>query len=104
MKNTQSISKEKRSQIVFSKEAITLKAIRQIISIYQDRFDFEVNENSDNYIINISNIDSLVSLKKIKNEFNDQQIRIDLQEDFGKLRDLIVKYAFFPAESDLKND
>ena len=39
---TDSISKEKKSQIVFSKEAITLKAIRQIISIYQDRFDFEV--------------------------------------------------------------
>lgn len=101
--NQTRIQKE-TSQLILSKKLITLKAIKQLISIYQGKIDFEVNVKSDNYVININKTDSTISLDQIKNEFLDQQIRIDLENDFGNLRDLIVKYAFFPAENNIKNE
>lgn len=37
-------------------------------------------------------------LRQFLNECIDQQIRLDLQKEFGKLRQTIVTYAFSPVE------
>ena len=36
-------------------------------------------------------------LKQFMNDLIDQQIRIDLQKEFGQLRNIIIEYAFSPV-------
>lgn len=96
------------SQIIFSSKIISLQAVTQVVSMYQHLYKFTIAEGEPNFSVQIENI-GLANLdgafcEKFKNDVLDQQIRIDLQKEFGSLRDTIVKYAFFPAEDQLRND
>lgn len=96
------------SQIIFSSKIISLQAVTQVISIYHHFYKFTISECETNYLVQIEDIGLAevddVFCEKFKKEVLDQQIRVDLQKEFGSLRDTIVKYAFFPAEENIENE
>lgn len=84
----------------FSKQQISLEAIKQIISIYHDKYQFVYDDVDNDYEIIISGNEQVKEFaEEFKREVLDQEIRISLQKDFGELRNLIVRFAFFPAEA-----
>ena len=94
--------------ICFNKEIVSNKAIRQVICTYQHTYDFILTCSNNCYFVNIKKKTG-VNLapdfeQKFKTEVSDQQIRIELQNEFGSLRDSIVKFAFLPVEDFENND
>lgn len=84
----------------FSKQQISLEAIKQIISIYHDKYQFVYDDVDNDYEIIISGNEQVKEFaEEFKREVLDQEIRISLQKDFGELRNLIVRFAFFPDEA-----
>lgn len=99
---------QESTTLIFSSKLISSQALIQVVSMYQHLYKFTISECELNFSVRVDNI-GLVTLddsfcEKFKNEVYDQQIRLDLQKEFGALRDTIVKYAFFPAEEHIRND
>ena len=82
----------------FERDCI-LRVVSEYSSIYDISF-YPIYNDIVEIIIkskNKSNIDESI-LQKFFNDCIDEQIRIDLQKEFGNLRQRIVDYAFSSAE------
>ena len=84
---------------LYSREAITATA-------YRFSGDYNVSiensgDSSDKYAIALNPKDENKVDADIQDEFNreliDQQVRLDIEERFGHIRDLIVEEAFKPV-------
>lgn len=94
--------KKKSLHFTFQKEFISQKALRQVISVNQHIYEFLLNSDCDNYFLDVKRKDGAEIDIEFEQNFQtqvfDQQIRIELQEEFGKIRESIVRFAFYPAE------
>lgn len=94
---------DKTIELNFLKKAVSIKAIQQVMSQYQEEFAFNVSEIENKYVLELIPKSEMIVEKVVENmssQIIDQQIRLDLQQEFGQLRDIIVRYAFFPAEEE----
>ena len=93
----------KRGTITAEKEYFERDCILRVVSEYTHEYFISFYPNSEYSIeINItakdnSDIDEIL-LKEFFNNCIDMQIRIDLQKEFGELRQRIVDYAFLSVE------
>lgn len=86
-------------ELCFDSNVISKEAIMQVISMYKGKADFDLKTNKEEYLLTINPIQQNFSLSNIKQEINDQQVRIDLEKTFGNIRAGIVKYAFSPVDN-----
>lgn len=93
----------KRGIIIAEKEYFERDCILRVVSEYTHEYFISFYPNSE-YLIEISitakdngDIDEVL-LKEFFNNCIDMQIRIDLEKEFGKLRQRIVDYAFLSVE------
>lgn len=93
----------KRGTITAEKEYFERDCILRVVSEYTHEYFISFYPSSEYSIeINItakdnSDIDESL-LKEFFNNCIDMQIRIDLQKEFGELRERIVNYAFLSVE------
>ena len=77
------------------------EAIRQTAYKFSGEYHILVQENDNSLLVTFERKDeakiSGKEIKEICNDFIDQQIRIDTEEEFGHIRDLIVEEAFKPV-------
>jgi len=84
---------------LFSKEAVI-----ETSSKFTHNYYINIEYTKENYKIYIqlknSNTEDLnIIAKEFYSELIDQQIRIDTEKKYSKIRDLIVKQAFSPVEN-----
>jgi len=98
-----SISTADRGKVVLSKEFFEREPVFATASRFTDRYYIGIKP-ADEYSIEVSiqpkddnNADENI-IKVFCNELIEQQVRHDLQNRFGKLRELIVGQAFYPLE------
>lgn len=90
-------------EIVVEKEYFERDCILNVVSKYVKKYNisfFPIDEKKVNIVVkskNGSNVDEL-ALQNFFNDCIDEQVRLDLQKEFGALRDKIVEYAFSSAE------
>lgn len=87
--------------LTFDKNVISKEAILQVISIYKGKADFDLKliESNEYKLIAREIGEEEISLQNLKQDLTDQQVRIDLEKNFGSLRADIVRYAFSSAEN-----
>ena len=97
------ISMANNGKVVLSKEFFEREAVLATASRFTDRYYVGI-QPTDEYHIEIS-IQSKKSddadeniIKVFCNELIEQQVRHDLQNKFGRLREMIVEQAFYPLE------
>lgn len=82
---------------MYSAEAIQASAYK-----FSGDFFIHLSEHEDNYEALFERKDNVaideVMIKNICNDFIDQQIRIETENRFGHIRDLIVEEAFKPVK------
>ncbi len=88
--------------IIASKASFEEEAVRTALGKYTPNYYISFvpcNESDLKITISCKKSNSLHInfLKEIMNELLDQQIRLDLQNKFGHLRESIVKHAFEPV-------
>ncbi len=82
--------KYKVSKTVFFKEAIL-----KVVYLWQENFNINIAEDDDNYIISIvSKAGTDFDWDKFNSELQEQQLKEDLNNQFGTLRDAIYEKAF----------
>lgn len=87
------------NNIIYSKEALIASAYN-----FSDKAYIYLNEISDDktavyFIAKDNNYENLEKCAlQLCNDLVDQQLRIDLEEKFGNLRDIIIKQAFSPIK------
>jgi His-Xaa-Ser system protein HxsD len=90
-------------KVVLSKEFFEREPVFAAASRFTDRYYVGI-QPADEYNIEVSiqpkkadDADENI-VKLFCNELVDQQVRHDLQNRFGKLREMIVEQAFYPLE------
>ncbi|MCL1926080.1 MAG: His-Xaa-Ser system protein HxsD [Syntrophorhabdaceae bacterium] len=98
-----SISTPNDGKVVLSKEFFEREPIFSAAAKFTDRYYVGIQPAAE-YNIEISiqpkkadDVDENI-VKKFCNELIEQQVRHDLQNRFGKLREMIVEQAFYPLE------
>lgn len=86
--------------IIASKKFFEREAVFSTLNLYTPHYYITVipiNESDIQISIQNKSSEPLVidTLKKIFNDLIDQQIRVDLQKEFGQMRNRIVEHAFF---------
>lgn len=97
------VDNDKRGVLLMKKEFFERECILQVSSEYSSSYFVSFYPIShDSLEITIKSKDNTAIdetlLRSFFNDCIDQQIRIDLQKEFGELRNKIVEYAFFPVE------
>lgn len=92
---------ESRASLSLSKALYSAEAIHASAYKYSGGYFVHLSERGDSYEIlferkNGESIDD-VAVKNICNDLIDQQIRIETENRFGHIRDLIVEEAFKPV-------
>ena len=92
---------ENKASVSLAKSMYSAEAIQASAYKFSGEFFIHLSEQGDNYITlfekkNGTHIDEL-TIKRICNDFIDQQIRIQTECQFGHIRDLIVEEAFRPV-------
>lgn len=82
------------------KSIYSAEALRQTAYKFSGKCFVVFTEDGDNYNVTFESKNNAqisdTAVKEICNDFIDQQIRIDTEEQFGHIRDLIVEEAFKP--------
>lgn len=89
--------------VIVQKEYFERDCILRVVSDYTPQYLISFYPISDSSVeITINSKDNTYIdeslLRKFFNDCIDEQIRIDLQKEFGNLRQRIVDYAFLPVE------
>ena len=98
-----SMSTADNGKVVLSKEFFEREPVFAAVSRFTDRYYVGI-QPADEYNIEVSiqpkNADDADKniVKAFCNELIEQQVRHDLQNRFGKLREMIVEQAFYPLE------
>ncbi len=80
----------KISKSIFQKEVIL-----KILYLWQGKFCINISEDGNNYILKvIDKSDVVFDFDKFNMELNEQQLRENLNNQFGPIRDSIYKKAF----------
>ena len=92
-------------EIVLSKRLYQKEAVIAATYMFTMEFRAQIQpEGSDKVKVTLEPInkekpvDLEKTLTRFLNEIIDQQLRLDLDKSYGKLRELIVKKAFFPVD------
>lgn len=98
------INEEGRSGfVVASKKYFEPEAVLAVAGMFSAKFYVEVRPKGETDVIlalhtkGESGVDECL-LREVLNSLSDQQLRRELQKDFGGLRDSIVRYAFAPMD------
>lgn len=96
-----------RGNIIVNTGIYSIEAIHAATYQFTDSYHVLVTPNDDNSVVVIfegkeKNRDINEDLKAFANSLIDHQVRLQLDKSNGKIRDLIVKYAFSPF--DLKKE
>lgn len=87
--------------VSLSKSVYDVEAIRQTAYKFSGDYFVVAQENDDTIEVTFESKDnkpiSENLVKEICNDFIDQQVRIDTENRFGHIRDLIVEEAFKPV-------
>lgn len=91
-----------KGHITASKEFFERDAVLAVSSKYSEEFYVSVMPHDEfhvSIILERKDRENILenTLRQFMNELIDQQIRVDLQKEFGKIRETIVKHAFFPV-------
>ena len=98
-----SISPDDNGKVILSKEFFEREAVFATASRFTDRYYVRIKP-ADEYSIEVSILPKKADdadenvVKIFCNELIEQQVRHDLQNRFGKLREMIVEQAFYPLE------
>jgi len=86
----------KFSKTVFSKEAIL-----KTVYLWQKDFNISISEDEYNFILNIEEKtpNNVFNAAKFNSQLDEQQLREQLNKQFGNLRDYIYNKAFAHFES-----
>ena len=98
-----SLPEQDSEKVILSKEFFEREAVFAAVARFTDEHYVGVQPHDDNsFEVSISpksdNTDSSNAIKMFCNELIEQQVRLDLQNRFGKLRDIIVAQAFSPLK------
>lgn len=100
--NIKSIDKENVTFTV-AKTLFSNEAILDTSSKFTHKFYINIEPTQEDYKIYIQLKDNTADLnitaKEFHNELIDQQLRIDTEKKYFKIRELIVKQAFSPVEN-----
>ncbi|MDR3237495.1 MAG: His-Xaa-Ser system protein HxsD [Spirochaetia bacterium] len=94
----------KNNKIILSKEFFEREPVLLTASKFTDKYYINIQPVGKNeFEINIQQkFETLAEvdiLKNFCNELIDNQVRHDLQGEFGKLQEMIVEPAFYPLEA-----
>jgi His-Xaa-Ser system protein HxsD len=82
-------------QIILSKEIYTKEAITKASYLFKNEVVFDINTDETRFILNAKPIDNNVFYTyKFMNNLQEQQLRENLNKEFGSLRDKIYEKAF----------
>lgn len=93
-----------KAVIILNKEFFEKECVLFICSKHADRFFLNVwpDDTLNAVRITLMHKDGApiaeTEMRQFMNECIDQQVRLDLQKEFGRLRQTIVDYAFRPLE------
>lgn len=92
---------ENKASVSLTKNLYSAEAIHASAYKFSGEYFIHLSEQGDNFVVlferkNHTAIDELM-IKSICNDFIDQQIRIETENRFGRIRDLIVEEAFKPV-------
>ncbi len=91
---------KKEYTLDFDNKVISKEALLQVMSIYKGKADFELTlKDTNEYQLKVIEIGEEELSQKLRQDILDQQVRIDLEKEFGSLRADIVRYAFSSAEN-----
>jgi His-Xaa-Ser system protein HxsD len=109
MKETVSEIKDGKAYIRFAKEFYEKEAILNAAYKMTDKYSVKINPIDDNAVAVTLEPKNQISVDEMKssvfnfcNEILDQQIRLNLEKRYGKIRELIIEHAFSPL-ADLKS-
>ena len=90
-------------KVILSKEFFERESVFVAASKFTDKYYVGIQPyGDDSFEVTIrpkeNNLDAWSPIKMFCNELIEQQVRLDLQNRFGKLRELIVAQAFSPLE------
>lgn len=80
----------------------SLSAVKKAIYDFTDRAFIEITIESDNAIglsVRLKELSTPNTIQELLNHILDHQVRIDLEAEFGSLRDIIAAQAFTPCSS-----
>jgi His-Xaa-Ser system protein HxsD len=80
-----------RTSILSTAAKFTYKYFIEIKEIEINKFEVIIQEKQKQIV------DENIS-KEFYNELINEQVRIDMQKQFGKLREMIIEQAFYPLE------
>jgi His-Xaa-Ser system protein HxsD len=92
-------------EIILSKRLYQKEAVIAATYMFTGEFRTKIEpEQTDKVkvtlkpIVKEKPVDPEQTLTRFMNEIIDQQLRLDLDKSYGKLRELIVRQAFFPVD------
>lgn len=82
-------------EVILSKELYSKEALIKTIYLYNDQFIIIVNTDEKNFILKIETIKNYIFNKaEFFSKLQEQQLREVLNEQSGKLREIIYQKAF----------
>lgn len=94
--------KTKQVKLRINPKIYSLSAVKKAAYDFTDRAFIEITLASDNTIslaITLKEISNPDTIQEFLNHVLDHQVRVDLEEEFGSLREIIVAQAFTPGDN-----